>query len=66
MKTLIVVDMQNDFITGALGSQDAEKIVPNVVELVKHFPGAFFLRVILTARTICKPRKGRNFRFRIA
>jgi len=29
-KLLIVIDMQNDFITGALGSPQAEKIVPNV------------------------------------
>ena len=32
MYTLIVVDMQNDFITGSLGSAAAEKIVSNVVE----------------------------------
>ena len=29
-KLLIVVDMQNDFVTGALGTKEAEKIVPNV------------------------------------
>ena len=34
-KTLIVIDMQNDFITGALGSTEAQAIVPNVVEKVK-------------------------------
>lgn len=34
MKYLIVVDMQNDFITGSLGSELAEKIVPGVVEKV--------------------------------
>lgn len=36
---LIVVDMQNDFIDGALGTAEAEAIVPNVVEKVKSFPG---------------------------
>ena len=39
MKTLIVVDMQNDFITGSLGSKEAEKIVPYVKELVENFEG---------------------------
>lgn len=34
-KILIVVDMQNDFITGALGSKDAEMIVPCVFAKVK-------------------------------
>lgn len=39
MKYLIVVDMQIDFITGVLGSKNAEAIVPNVVEKVKNFDG---------------------------
>ncbi len=30
MKTLIVIDMQNDFITGALGTREAQAIVGNV------------------------------------
>jgi len=47
MKYLIVVDMQNDFITGVLGSKLAEAIVPNVVEKVKNFDG----KVIFTRDT---------------
>lgn len=31
MKILIVVDMQNDFIDGVLGSKEAQAIVPNIV-----------------------------------
>lgn len=34
MKVLIVVDMQNDFITGALGTPEAEKIVPIIREKI--------------------------------
>ncbi|MDD5928984.1 MAG: cysteine hydrolase [Spirochaetales bacterium] len=34
MKLLIVVDMQNDFIDGALGTKEAVAIVPNVVEKI--------------------------------
>lgn len=29
-KILVVIDMQNDFITGTLGSKEAQAIVPNV------------------------------------
>lgn len=47
MKYLIVVDMQNDFITGALGSELAEAIVPSVVEKVKNYDG----KVIFTRDT---------------
>ena len=47
MKFLIVVDMQNDFISGSLGSKLAEAIVPNVVEKVKNYDG----KVIFTRDT---------------
>lgn len=30
MKVLVVVDMQNDFVTGSLGTKEAQAIVPNV------------------------------------
>ncbi|MCL2416090.1 MAG: cysteine hydrolase [Defluviitaleaceae bacterium] len=35
-KVLIVVDMQNDFITGSLGTPEAEKIVCGVAERIKN------------------------------
>ena len=37
MNYLIVVDMQNDFIDGALGTKEAKAIVPKVVEKIKDF-----------------------------
>ncbi|MDD7593838.1 MAG: cysteine hydrolase [Peptoniphilaceae bacterium] len=36
---LLVIDMQNDFIDGALGSPEAEAILPRVIERVKAFDG---------------------------
>ena len=39
MDILVVIDMQNDFIDGALGTPEAEAIVPNVVDRVKNFNG---------------------------
>lgn len=39
MKVLVVIDMQNDFIDGALGTKEAEKIVPNVVKKIMEFDG---------------------------
>ena len=38
-KILIVVDMQNDFVSGSLGSPEAQAIVPTVVEKVKNWDG---------------------------
>ena len=41
-KILIVVDMQNDFIDGALGTKEAVAIVPYVREVIKSFDGKVF------------------------
>ena len=38
-KLLLVIDMQNDFIDGALGTKEAEKILPAVVQKVENFDG---------------------------
>lgn len=36
MKVLVVVDMQNDFINGSLGTKEAKAIVPNVKKKVEE------------------------------
>ena len=36
-KTLIVIDMQNDFIDGALGTKEAQAIVPNVKKKIEEY-----------------------------
>lgn len=39
MNYLVVVDMQKDFIDGALGTKEAVKIVPRVKEYIESFNG---------------------------
>ena len=39
-KYLIVVDMQNDFVTGSLGTKEAQNIVQYVVQKINHFQGS--------------------------
>lgn len=46
-KILVVVDMQNDFIDGSLGTKEAVEIVPSVKEKIENFDG----RVIFTRDT---------------
>ena len=41
-KFLIVVDMQKDFVDGALGTKEAVAIVPNVVNKIRSFDGKIF------------------------
>lgn len=38
-KALIIIDMQNDFITGTLANIEGQKIVSKIAELVKNFDG---------------------------
>lgn len=47
MNFLIVVDMQNDFIDGVLGTKEAVAILPAVKEKIKNFNG----RVLFTRDT---------------
>lgn len=60
MKLLIVVDMQNDFIDGALGTKEAEAIVPNVVKKINEYSG----QIIFTRDThydnYLESNEGRN------
>lgn len=39
---LVVVDMQKDFVDGALGSKEAVAIVPDVVKKIEGFDGTIF------------------------
>lgn len=41
-KILVVVDMQNDFVDGSLGTKEAVSIVDNVVEKITNFNGKIF------------------------
>lgn len=36
---LVVIDMQNDFLTGALRNEEGISIIPNVVEKINNFKG---------------------------
>ena len=38
-KALFVIDVQNDFLTGALANPRAVKKVPNIVEKIKNWDG---------------------------
>ena len=53
MKILVVVDMQNDFINGALGTPEALAIVPYVKEVIQNFNG----KVLFTARVATDRQK---------
>ena len=42
-KFLVVVDMQKDFVDGALGTPEAQAIIPAVLEKIRGFEGDIFV-----------------------
>jgi len=42
-KILVIIDCQNDFITGSLRNEEAIKVVPNIVEKINNFNGDYIL-----------------------
>ena len=59
-KILIVVDMQNDFIDGALGTQEAVAIVPYVKEVVENFDGKVFFTRDTHFENYMETQEGKN------
>lgn len=41
-QTLVIIDMQNDFITGSLANPDAKAIVPEICKLVSKWKGDMY------------------------
>ena len=60
MKILVVVDMQNDFIDGALGTPEAVGIVPAVVKKIKEFDGLVVLTRDTHQENYMKTHEGSN------
>ena len=60
MKYLVVVDMQNDFIDGALGTPEAQKVLPLVVEKVRNFDGEVIFTRDTHAPNYMETQEGKN------
>ena len=59
-KALVVVDMQKDFISGALGTKEAEAVVDNVAGVIRTFDGeVIFTRDTHTDKYL-ETQEGRN------
>ena len=59
-KLLIVVDMQNDFIDGSLGTKEAQAIVDPVVDYVKNFYGDVIFTLDTHTDDYLNTQEGKN------
>lgn len=57
---LLVVDMQNDFIDGALGTKEAVAIVPNVREKIENFDGTVLFTRDTHEKNYLETQEGKN------
>lgn len=60
MNYLIVIDMQKDFVDGALGTKEAVAIVPNVVEKIKNFDGKILFTRDTHQMNYMETQEGKN------
>ena len=51
MKLLVLIDLQNDFIDGSLGTPEAQAIVPKVVEKLNNYPNKGNTLILFTKDT---------------
>ena len=59
-KILIVVDMQKDFVDGALGSKEAVAIVDNVVNKIEGFDGDIIVTYDTHPQNYMETQEGKN------
>ncbi len=59
-KILIVVDMQKDFVDGALGTPEAVNIVYNVVNKIKSFDGDIIVTYDTHSEAYMETQEGKN------
>ena len=59
-KLLVVVDMQKDFVDGALGSKEAVAIVDNVVNKIDGFDGDIIVTYDTHAENYMETQEGKN------
>ncbi|MDE7020071.1 MAG: isochorismatase family protein, partial [Lachnospiraceae bacterium] len=59
-KILVVVDMQNDFIDGALGTKEAAAIVEKAAAEIERFEGSIFVTMDTHGSDYLKTAEGKK------
>ena len=59
-KILLVIDMQNDFISGALGSDEAERVIDNAVKVIDEFDGDVYVTLDTHDEGYMETNEGKN------
>lgn len=60
MKALVVIDVQNDFVTGSLGTKEAAEMLPRLIEKVKAFDGEVIFTKDTHGENYLETQEGKN------
>lgn len=59
-KLLVIVDMQNDFVDGALANADAKKIIKKIKKYAEQFDGDIFFTQDTHTKNYMETQEGKN------
>ena len=59
-KLLILVDLQNDFVTGPLGTPEAQAVIPNIVQKIQSWDGDIFATKDIHGEDYPNTKEGKN------
>lgn len=59
-QVLVVVDMQKDLVDGALGTREAEEILPRVARKIRDFDGEIFVTYDTQAENYLETAEGKK------
>ncbi|MBQ6543681.1 MAG: cysteine hydrolase [Clostridia bacterium] len=59
-KFLIAVDLQNDFVSGTLGTEEAQDIISFAAEKIRNFEGGIFVTLDTHFDNYLETREGKN------
>lgn len=60
MKYLVVIDVQNDFVDGSLGTKEAQAMLPQLLSKVESFDGAVWMTKDTHPKNYLETQEGKN------
>ena len=57
---LLIIDVQNDFVSGVLGTKRAQALIPDIAQFIRDFPGKKIFTMDTHQENYLSTQEGRN------
>ena len=57
---LLIIDVQNDFVSGVLGTKRAQALIPDIAQFIRDFPGKKIFTMVTHQENYLSTQEGRN------